>query len=200
MGKIWLHSCVSGLVFHLLLKCYYLSCLSLSDTLQNPCVSPLFLTKTFFVQFFSKTFCVIDVSFDFCKYLTMQVTNLHKQDMRLKPTSIFLRSMGCQPLKRPIIFWSYHLNRDEAMHRKKTHRQCEGSHILQSAEPGVYDHDSFLTFSPNDVCKRLGFQGMKSRSQFLGLWHQFDDHDLFSLSKIHDLIFLIIMWRDFMLN
>ena len=83
---------------------------------------------------------------------------------------------------------------------KKSHNHCEGSHILQSAEPGVYDHDSFLTFSPNDVCGKLGFERMKSRSQFLGLWHQFDDYHLFSLSKIHDLIFLIILSWHFMLN
>ncbi len=115
MGTIWLDICVSGLVLHLLLKCFYLSCFSSSNTLQNPSVSLFFLTKTFFVRFFSKTFCVIDVSFDFCKYLTMQVTNLHKQGMRLKPTNTFTRYMYCQPSKQRIIFWFFHLNCDEMM-------------------------------------------------------------------------------------
>ncbi len=113
MGIIWLDSCVSRLVLHLLLKCYHLSCTSSSNTLQNPSVSPLFLDKTHFS--FSKTFFVIDVRFDFCKYLTMQVTNLHKQDMKLKPASIFTRCMCYQPSKQLIIFWFYHLNRDETM-------------------------------------------------------------------------------------
>ena len=63
------------------------------------------------------------------------------------------------------------------------HSLSEGSHILQSAEPGVHDHDSFLTFSPNYVYGRPGFERMKSRSQFLGLWHQFDDHHLFRHQK-----------------
>jgi hypothetical protein len=66
---------------------------------------------------------------------------------------------------------------------KGCHSHCQGSHILQSAEPRVYDHDSFSTRSPNDVCGRLGIERMKSRSQFLGLWYQFDDHYLFSLPK-----------------
>ena len=130
--------------------------------------------KHIFHSIFSKAFFVIDVRFDFCKYLTMQVTNLHKQDMRLKPTNTSVGCMCFQPLKRPIIFWSFHLKR-----WKKPHSHCEGSHILQSAEPRVYDHDSFLTFSPNDRCGGSGFERMKSRSQFLGLWHQFDDHHVF---------------------